>query len=220
MLEGKNSNCRDSPIVVVFRCSVHLSMEDYKYLATLGEGANGVLWKCLERATGRHVAIKIFKQTYQKQEIIRLAMREARVLQTLQHPAIVQLVEALKSKSGRVYMVFPYGGLSAYQELENHPEGFPDPQLKLLVWQLLQALVYLHRRKVVHRDITPGNIFVSEAGELKLFDFGFARTIHYGLRDAEHLSSYAVTDWYRAPGEEVKANIGKLMLADKSKDKP
>ncbi|GLI67814.1 hypothetical protein VaNZ11_012067, partial [Volvox africanus] len=152
------------------------------------KGAYGFVWKCLERATGRHVAIKGFKQAHEEPEIMRLAVREARVLQTLKHPAIIQLLEAFKSKSGRVYMVFPYGGLSAYQELEKHPDGFPDAQLKLLVWQLLQALVYLHRRKVVHRDIKPGNILVSEHGELKLCDFGFARTTNSGPRGVERLT--------------------------------
>jgi hypothetical protein len=44
--------------------------------------------------------------------------------------------------------VFPYIRRSAYQELDEHPDGLPGPLLKLLVWQLLQALVYLHRRKV------------------------------------------------------------------------
>ncbi|GIL56560.1 hypothetical protein Vafri_11902 [Volvox africanus] len=132
-------------------------------------------------------------------QIMRLAVREARVLQTLKHPAIIQLVEAFKSKSGRVYMVFPYGGLSTYQELEKHPDGFPDAQLKLLVWQLLQALVYLHRRKIVHRDIKPGNILVSEDWELKLCDFGFARATNSGPRGVERLTSYVVTRWYRAP---------------------
>ncbi|EFJ40468.1 hypothetical protein VOLCADRAFT_69465, partial [Volvox carteri f. nagariensis] len=162
-------------------------------------GAYGFVWKCVERATGRLVAIKGMKQAHEEPEIMRLAVREVRVLQTLKHPAIIPLIEAFKSKSGRVYMVFPYVGHSAYQELDEHPDGLPYRQLKLLVWQLLQALVYLHRRKVVHRDIKPGNILLSEGGGVKLCDFGFARTTHCGPRDAEDLTSYVVTRWYRAP---------------------
>ncbi|GIL56551.1 hypothetical protein Vafri_11899 [Volvox africanus] len=186
-------------------------MEEYEYLTTVDEGAYGFVWKCVERATGRHVAIKGFKQAHEEPEIMRLAVREARVLQTLKHPAIIQLVEAFKSKSGRVYMVFPYGGLSAYQELEKHPDGFPDAQLKLLVWQLLQALVYLHRRKIVHRDIKPGNILVSEDWELKLCDFGFARATNSGPRDVERLTSYVVTRWYRAPGKSTADQLCIIM---------
>ncbi|GLC35643.1 hypothetical protein PLESTM_000349900 [Pleodorina starrii] len=174
-------------------------MEEYEYLATLGEGAYGFVWKCVERATGRLVAIKGLKQAHVEPEIMRMAVREVRVLQSLKHPAIISLIEAFKSKSGRVYMVFPYVGHSAFQELDEHSDGLPGPRLKLLVWQLLQALVYLHKRKVVHRDIKPANILLSQDGEVKLCDFGFARATHCGPRDAEQLSSYVVTRWYRAP---------------------
>ncbi|GFR44952.1 hypothetical protein Agub_g6260 [Astrephomene gubernaculifera] len=174
-------------------------MEEYEYVSTLGEGAYGYVWKCQERSTGRVVAIKGFKQAHEEPEIMKLAIREVRVLQALDHPAIIQLIEAFKSKSGRVYMVFPYIGRSAYQELDLQPSGLNAPQLKLLVWQLLQALVYLHRRRVVHRDIKPANILLADSGVIKLCDFGFARPTRCGPRDAQRLSSYVVTRWYRAP---------------------
>ncbi|GLC47553.1 hypothetical protein PLESTB_000000500 [Pleodorina starrii] len=175
-------------------------MEEYEYLETLGEGAYGFVWKCTERASGKLVAVKGFKQAHVDPKIMRVVIREIRVLQALQHPAIIPLMDAFQSKSGRVYMVFPYVGRSVFHELREHyPKGIPEPRLTMLVWQMVQALVYMHRRKVVHRDIKPANILLSQEGEVKLCDFGFARATHCGPRDAEQLSSYVVTRWYRAP---------------------
>ncbi|KAG2485432.1 hypothetical protein HYH03_015812 [Edaphochlamys debaryana] len=168
-------------------------MEEYEYVSTLGEGAYGHVWKCTQRETGEEVAIKGFKQ------IMRLAVREVKVLQSLDHPSVIRLIEAFKSKTGRVYMVFPYIGQSAYQALDVYTDGLPPARLKLLAWQMVQALIYLHSKKIVHRDIKPANILLGEGGTAKLCDFGFARGTHCGPRDAERLSSYVVTRWYRAP---------------------
>ncbi|KAG2485430.1 hypothetical protein HYH03_015810 [Edaphochlamys debaryana] len=174
-------------------------MEEYEYVATLGEGAYGHVWRCVQRSTGADVAVKGFKQAHELPEVMAMVIREVRVLRALDHPAIVRLLEAFRSKNGRVYMVFPYVGQSAHQLLDSYPEGLPAMQLKVLLWQVLQALVYLHAKKIVHRDIKPANILLGEGGSVKLCDFGFARGTHCGPRDAERLSSYVVTRWYRAP---------------------
>ncbi|KXZ49510.1 hypothetical protein GPECTOR_21g736 [Gonium pectorale] len=174
-------------------------MEDYEYVSTLGEGAYGVVWKCRARDTGRVVAIKSFKEAHLYPEIKKLALREVRILRSLDHPAVVPLLDAFKSKSGRVYMVFPYIGHSAFQALDDHPNGLPSRTLKLLAWQLLHSLDYLHGIKVVHRDVKPANILMSEDGGAVLCDFGFARKTHCTARDSQALSPYVVTRWYRSP---------------------
>ncbi|KXZ48740.1 hypothetical protein GPECTOR_25g324 [Gonium pectorale] len=79
-------------------------MEEYTYLSTIGEGSYGYVYKCAERATGQIVAVKAFKQANIEPEIKKLALREVRVLQGLDHPAIVPLLDAFSTKTGRVYM--------------------------------------------------------------------------------------------------------------------
>ncbi|KAG2485431.1 hypothetical protein HYH03_015811 [Edaphochlamys debaryana] len=132
-------------------------------------------------------------------KIMKLVLREVRVLRSLDHPAVVKLLDAFRSKTGRVYMVFPYVGPSAYQALDASPGGLPAAQMKLMAWQVAQALTHLHSKRIVNRDIKPANIRLGEGGSVKLCDFGFARGTHCGPRDAERLSSYVVTRWYRAP---------------------
>ncbi|KXZ48742.1 hypothetical protein GPECTOR_25g326 [Gonium pectorale] len=137
-----------------------------------------------------------------------LALREVRVLQGLNHPAIVPLLDAFSTKSGRVYMVFPCLSHSAFQALDEHPQGLPPQQLKVLAWQILQGLSYLHGKQIVHRDLKPANILITDGGEAKLCDFGFARRVRCGVRQAERLSSYLVTRWYRPPEVLVGAEYG------------
>ncbi|KAG2484612.1 hypothetical protein HYH03_016566 [Edaphochlamys debaryana] len=178
----------------------HQVAEDYEFLESLGRGAYGSVWRCIQRHTGADVAVKGFRRTAgDPDELLRLALREVRLLRSLDHPAVIRLVEAFKGRSGRVFMVFPYVGPSAFQVLEAHPRGLPPRTLLLVAWQLAQVLAYLHGRKVVHRDLKPANVLMGEGGVARLCDFGFARSTACGPRDDQTLTPYTVTRWYRPP---------------------
>ncbi|KAG2484611.1 hypothetical protein HYH03_016565 [Edaphochlamys debaryana] len=180
--------------------TAHKVAEDYEFLESLGRGAYGSVWRCIQRHTGADVAVKGFKRTAgNPEELLRLALREVRLLRSLDHPAVIRLVEAFKGRSGRVFMVFPYVGPSAFQVLEAHPRGLPPRTLLLVAWQLAQGLAYLHGRKVVHRDLKPANVLMGEGGVARLCDFGFARRTACGPRDDQTLTPYTVTRWYRPP---------------------
>ncbi|KAG2496532.1 hypothetical protein HYH03_005356 [Edaphochlamys debaryana] len=153
----------------------------YEYEASVGEGAYGAVWRCRERATGRVVAVKAFKQAHEDQEILRLAKREAKVLEALRHPNLVKLLTAFRSQTGRVYMVFEFVGPSLHDQLDLQPTGLAPAATKLLAWQLLSGVAYLHDKKVLHRDIKPANVLLDPAtGVAKLCDFGFARPTKCG----------------------------------------
>ncbi len=106
------------------------------------------------------------------QQVCRLAEREVSVLRSIRHPSLVELQAAFRSPRGRIYLVFPYYGVSAYQLLRAYQKeqlqqqgierqliglggghgggggGLPAVELKLLAWQMLQALSYLHTNQV------------------------------------------------------------------------
>eukprot|EP00198_Chlamydomonas_reinhardtii_P000925 XP_001690260.1 predicted protein [Chlamydomonas reinhardtii] len=187
-------------------------MQNYDYIQTVGEGAYGEVWQCRQvdgdKITGRVVAVKGFKAAHEDKDIMRLAMREAKMLEAVSHENVVRLITAFKSKSGRVYMVFDYAGSSVQSVMERAGGGLGGAATKLLSWQLLQAAAHLHGNKVLHRDIKPANILVDSSGVAKLCDFGFARAVRCGPREAQRCTSYVVTRWYRAPEVLVSDEYG------------
>ncbi|KAG2436444.1 hypothetical protein HXX76_006747 [Chlamydomonas incerta] len=140
---------------------------------------------------------------------MRMTVREVRLLKAVRHANCVELLDAFKSNSGRVYLVFEYVPSTAYRALANSVAGCPPKTLKLIAWQMLRALTYLHDNKMIHRDIKPANILMDpDTYVAKLCDFGFARMTDCGPRDVQRCTSYVVTRWYRAPEVLVSDEYG------------
>ncbi|PNG99618.1 Cyclin-dependent kinase-like 1, partial [Tetrabaena socialis] len=140
--------------------------------------------------------------------IMRLAVREARVLQAVSHPNLIRMLAVFKSKSGRLHMVFELAGLSLHKLLNRSPTGLAPVLTRVVAWQLLHAVAYLHDNKILHRDIKPANVLLADDGVVKLCDFGFARHTRCGPREAAQGTSYVVTRWYRAPEILVSDDYG------------
>lgn len=84
--------------------------------------------------------------------------------------------------------------------MERHPGGLDHRNVRLFLFQLLRGLSYCHKRRVLHRDVKPQNLLISEMGELKLADFGLARAKSVPSHTYSH---EVVTLWYRPPGKLV-----------------
>ena len=83
--------------------------------------------------------------------------------------------------------------------MERHPGGLDHRNIRLFLFQLLRGLSYCHKRRVLHRDVKPQNLLISELGELKLADFGLARAKSVPSHTYSH---EVVTLWYRPPGKK------------------
>lgn len=81
--------------------------------------------------------------------------------------------------------------------MERHAGGLDHRNVRLFLFQLLRGLSYCHKRRVLHRDVKPQNLLISECGELKLADFGLARAKSVPSHTYSH---EVVTLWYRPPG--------------------
>ena len=150
----------------------------YDVVEALGKGAMGVVYKGFDPFIERFVAIKTIRKDLVDPEIARQYMarfkNEARAAGRLHHPNIVSVYEYGEDEEV-AYIAMEYVAGAGLREHLNRHETFDFARLVTLMRQLLDALEYAHVRGVVHRDVKPSNLIVTDAGELKVADFGIAR---------------------------------------------
>lgn len=176
-------------------------MNKYEIMGVVGEGAYGVVLKCRNKETKEIVAIKKFKEGDDDENVKKTTLREVKMLKSLKHENIVFLIEAFRRKT-KLFLVFEYAEKNLLEVLEDNPRGLSSGEVRNYIYQLVKAVTFCHDKNIIHRDIKPENLLVNpshnnrKCGQLKLCDFGFARTISAKDRD---LTDYVSTRWYRAP---------------------
>jgi len=152
--------------------------ERYWLLGPLGSGASATVWAAADDTLGRQVALKLLTRASAFDEDERAWLRrEARALAALTHPHIVTVYDYLETTGldGAVQPVLVTELLEG-EGLEARLERGPLPWAEALrvCGQLADALAAAHRAEIVHRDVTPSNVMLTEAGA-KLLDFGIAQ---------------------------------------------
>lgn len=164
--------------------------------SVVGSGTYGKVFKAIHVYTNSKVALKKIRMEGERDGFPVTAIREIKLLQSLNHDNIVKLQEVMVEKND-CFMVFEYLSHDL-TGLLNHPSfKLEHSHKKDLAKQLFEGLDYLHRRGVLHRDIKAANILVSNTGELKLADFGLAR--FYAKRKKLDYTNRVITIWYRSP---------------------
>ncbi|KAF6203293.1 hypothetical protein GE061_003711 [Apolygus lucorum] len=168
--------------------------EAYIKLEQLGEGSYATVFKGFSNLTNQKVALKEIR-LQEEEGAPFTAIREASLLKELKHCNIVTLHDIVHTRQTLTF-VFEYVHTDLSQYMERHPGGLVYPNVLLLLFQLLRGLAYCHHRRVLHRDVKPQNLLISEIGELKLADFGLARAKSVPSHTYSH---EVVTLWYRPP---------------------
>lgn len=183
----------------------------------LGEGTYGSVYKAVDKATGRVVALKRVKEkNLDREGMPQTSLREVALLRRLRHPHIVSLVEVVVgSRVDSIFLVFEYCAFELARLVDSLPKPFPLAEVKCALHQLLRAVAHLHANGILHRDLKLSNLLINDEGELKLCDFGLARE-HSADDDASEHSDgpytpRMVTLWYRAP--ELLLNAPRYGLA-------
>ena len=121
-------------------------------------------------------------------------LREVKSLKKLNHPNVVKLKEVIR-ENNRLYFVFEYVKGDLLGLMRDTADLFTEAAVRTIIFQILQALAYMHRNGFFHRDLKPENILCSSPDMVKIADFGLAREI----RSSPPYTDYVSTRWYRAP---------------------
>ncbi|MGW5382461.1 protein kinase domain-containing protein [Nocardia sp. NPDC003963] len=148
----------------------------------IGRGGSGVVYRCIQSVLDRVVAVKVL--TFELNGDRERFLREQRAMGRLTgHPNIVEVLEVGETASGRLYLVMPFYPLGS---LEARIRRAGPLQLDEVLWlgvKLAGALETAHRADILHRDVKPGNILLTDYGEPALTDFGIAHLAE-GFRTA------------------------------------
>ncbi|EFB17071.1 hypothetical protein PANDA_006682, partial [Ailuropoda melanoleuca] len=169
-------------------------LETYVKLDKLGEGTYATVFKGRSKLTENLVALKEIRLEHEEGAPC-TAIREVSLLKNLKHANIVTLHDLIHTERS-LTLVFEYLDSDLKQYLDQCGRLVSMHNVKIFMFQLLRGLAYCHRRKILHRDLKPQNLLISERGELKLADFGLARAKSVPTKT---YSNEVVTLWYRPP---------------------
>lgn len=168
------------------------SVEGWRILGTLGAGGMGRVFQAESDADGTQAAIKVLDQRWSDDPaMVARFQNEARLLQSLDHPNIVRLIESTETDEGRLCLVTELvqgcdlGRLLRAEKL-SHERAFE------IFDKVCAAVRHAHEHGLIHRDLKPSNILVGRGGEVKLADFGLAREVS-AISDASAIGGLTAT---------------------------
>jgi len=185
----------------------------YRIVTRIGRGGMGSVYRG-EREAGdfAHVAaIKIIKPGLLSEALVARFERERQTLAALAHPNIAQLYDGGETEGGSPYIVMEYvDGLPLLEWVETHA---PDAATRRRLFRdTCAAVAFAHRNLIVHRDLTPSNVLVTQDGTVKLIDFGIARPADALAAPAPttgpaSIASLSLTPGYAAPERMTSSEV-------------
>jgi len=171
------------------------TISHYRVLERLGKGGMGEVYLAEDLRLHRQVALKMLRsETHRDEQGQARLLREARTASVLSHPgiAVIYEIDEADSSAGPVrFIAMEYVPGPTLAELK-HQDALDLDRVLDIVLQVAEALAEAHARGIVHRDVKPSNLVLTESGRVKVLDFGLAQQVLPGESDST---------WTRAPGQ-------------------
>lgn len=146
----------------------------YRLIALVGTGAFGAVYRACHVDNGREVAMKVLKLDARSSDALRRFRTEARILASLDHPAIVKVTDSGVCPGWGLPTYFLASEFVAGKHFVEALRGRPVSTILTTFLEVCSAVAYAHGKQVIHRDIKPSNILVDERLHAHLLDFGTA----------------------------------------------
>mmetsp|Transcript_27662 Transcript_27662/g.33582 ORF Transcript_27662/g.33582 Transcript_27662/m.33582 type:complete len:372 (+) Transcript_27662:400-1515(+) len=177
-------------------------LRKYEIVQKLGKGAYGIVWKAIDKKSRETVALKKIFDAFQNATDAQRTFREIMFLQELNnHENIIRLLNVLKAENDRdIYLIFEFMETDLHAVIRANI--LEEIHKQYTCYQLFKCLKYMHSAELLHRDVKPSNLLLNSECQVKLADFGLARSVAQLDDDSGAspiLTDYVATRWYRAP---------------------
>jgi len=182
------------------------TVSHYEILGKLGGGGMGVVYRARDTRLGRDVALKFLPPHLSlDEEIKQRFVHEARAASALDHPNICTIHEIDETGDGRLFIAMTlYEGRTLQERIADGP--LPVDEALEIAIQAADALVAAHAAGIVHRDVKPANVMLTEEGLVKLLDFGLAKGAELNLTEpGSSMGTIAYMSPEQARGKPVDA---------------
>ena len=153
-----------------------MNITNYAIKKSIGQGGMATVYLANHKLLKNQVAIKVLSQEYVQNENIRKRfLAEARNMASMSHPNIIKVNDLIDDGDTVAFVMEHIEGETLKEHLERKGK-LSDDEIKTIFSQMLEAVGYVHDKKLVHRDIKPSNFMINSEGQIKLLDFGIAKT--------------------------------------------
>jgi hypothetical protein len=150
----------------------------YRLIAPVGEGGMATIWRAVDEQLDREVAVKLLREQFGSDAGFAARFRqEARAAGSLSHPNIVPVYDYGTDTDGSQFIVMQLVEGENLATLLRERSNLETDDAVRIALGVASALEAAHRRGLVHRDVKPGNILITDDGDVKVTDFGIARAV-------------------------------------------
>jgi serine/threonine protein kinase len=188
----------------------------YEVRQKLGAGGMGVVLRAIDRKLGgEDIALKILKPQFEESDPTALPrlINEVRLARSLTHPNIVRIHDIGETEDGGAYVSMEFiEGTGLNDILNKAQKGLPFHEAYRILCEITDGVGFAHSKGIIHRDLKPANILICKNGDIKIADFGIARSMDTDIHltrpgEAVGTPAYMAPEQFKGDGIDVRCDV-------------